>query len=1162
MVEPALLTTFRLPLLAARAMSRPIRIHLSSDFFVPRPRCAKGKEREDTTILSIHTARCQDWSCRMRVSRYATNPETVRKRTPRGPRRARANSPPRGISFVHRGQTRHASQSSDRNPPDPPEPPIVPDPPPETTSSLESSDCATDDPGNVPDPPPPVPSDTDEILLPELTLSPAEALVHLRQFVRSPFPLGKLSAALEVDGCLTEMSEDEVLDFAESLVDSVELLEDLGEVHAWGERVGRVLNTVTASEPSQRVHNLNARAVALSGDLQRALDLAKTHRPEYADFGPFLRVYESILVLTWRHFDRISALEFLAFEWKTLGSYLLTETSRIHSGTPSLVTASRSLRQAAYAIVSAISDPAAVLSERRNDWDPQQLQHIGDVLLEALIRADNPLQASEIVEQMQRQDLTPAPHLVLLLIRSLAREEYFAQAHHFYASLKPERKFGYLFTGLYINAKEGRDEETVDYFNRISERGWINPKVIVELMYAYAVKGRTAETLQVFQEFYPEDEDGMPTNKPRIEHFNVGLFAHAVSGDFAGTKHWLSLMRKVGIQPDAYCFSTILKTFAMRGDLESISNVLDQMRAARCNPNRVTYTNVMTLLAHRKDPTSTEAIYSRAIREGVIPDTKMVNTVMNAHIESGSWSGVIRAFDFIRSSPHARIGIDTYNILLKAYVQIGSPFHIVARIFAQLEKLRLRPDEYSFALLIQSACDGRAMSAAANIFKEMERLAEHWDSTRHITTWSMTIIMAGFLRIGNNEQAMSIYADMEKRGLKPNHITYGTVMRSYGREGSEESFQLAEEFVKNVVSQPASQRTWEEPNYGRVTSRSRLYIPLMRSYIKRGKPEEVNRLFNEVLQDGGEPTLSMLHTLLESYVAMRDIRSVLALWPQIFDLGVRYSNVSVLEDRRDDAELAKMHTFVLCTPLDLYLKALSAEGMHDEIAKVWKQFQDEGFSFSSENWNELALALLNAGELERCFEVLERVIIPYYRQSQRARRQRINKPTSPLTLVDTSPDSDWVPRPFDAPRSSRQRREAAKWHRYHQRAVHELDSEEHGDDLAYQLHVIHQISPMWNSWQTRHDVLSTMFRATLKLRAGYPVDAEDEEAVGDESHLETFTIRERREAANARLQNLLEQYPETVTELGWFERKEQKRLGRHYRTVYRWADDMRRKQRV
>ncbi|KAJ7752815.1 hypothetical protein DFH07DRAFT_960464 [Mycena maculata] len=1183
----------------SRVMSRPGRLSLTPGFFNPQPRRVKGKEPD---VLSVYSARCQEWSCRMRISLWcssgAENADTEEKhQRPRAVRRARkvGYTVPRHFpsdrilppAVLRRGQTRHASHTSDPPFPDsdPPSSNAEPsnlDAPTEAsavsdTESLVSTDAPAEDLGLPPeaadasgppllddisetDSPPSIPlhpAETEEALSSPAEESQGSHDVEYLQTLMAEkgFQLEKSWHAFEViqtRGGLSTLTATELSTLAQKLLDSVEArnqLDDLDELHKWGGRVWQVLEALAPAPsdiPARTLQNLRARALALEGDLQKALNIIHSEIPIYEHFGPFLRVYESLLVSIWRHHDRLRALEFLVLEWKIIGGYLLTETSRPHIG--SIGASGASLRETAFAIVSGISLPALVLADKQNEWEERDRKHMGELLIEALFRAKIPTESVEVLREMRRQGLKPTQYLPLHLVRALARDDLYHDAHTLYASIDEQESYDYLFTGLYLHANEGHEKEAHEYFDRITEAGWMNSKDVLQLMYAYAVQGRAQKTLEIFQEFFPADENGVPTNSPLVEHFAVGAFAHAQRGDFSGIQPWIETMRVLGIQPEAYIFTTILKSFALRGDLSPMSVVLNQMRAAGHPPNLVTYTTVMTLLAHRKDPASTEAMYMHAVKDGIVPDSIMIATLMNAHIEAGSWKGVIRAFDFVKSSPRIQLTIGIYNLLLKAYIQIGAPFRVVSRIFNRLERLRVRPDAYTFALLIQSACDSRQMNTASDIFTEMEKLAEKWGSSRHITTWTLTIIMVGFLRRGDNERAMAVYADMVRRDLKPSAVTYGVIISAYGREGTEESFQLAEKFIKDLTSMPEEERIWETPSHGRLSARDHLYLPLMQAYSSRHKPQEVDRLLGEMIEDGGEPTLSILSTVLDAYVRVGDIEGVLRVWPQIFQLGVQYSTIPLFEEESDAQKSTKMHTFVLCLPLSRYISALSKADLHDEIASVWKSFQTHGFSFSADNWNQLAKALLRAGEVERCFEILERVLVPYHRRSNRLRQEeRDSKPDSPLSL-DVAPADQ---RPLEKPLVGKARSEATKWARFHRRAKDQWNNPQYVDDLAYHLYVLHRVSPMWNTWQPRADVLHGLLEVLLRLRAGYPVDASTPDT--DESTLTHEEVGERTREAMTRLRTIYNSYPDAVVAVEGFERRERRRLGRWFTKVYSWA---------
>jgi hypothetical protein len=60
----------------SKVMPRPARVQLTPGFFSPQPRRAEGKERMTDSsradVLSVYSAQCKDWSCRMRISVYCS----------------------------------------------------------------------------------------------------------------------------------------------------------------------------------------------------------------------------------------------------------------------------------------------------------------------------------------------------------------------------------------------------------------------------------------------------------------------------------------------------------------------------------------------------------------------------------------------------------------------------------------------------------------------------------------------------------------------------------------------------------------------------------------------------------------------------------------------------------------------------------------------------------------------------------------------------------------------------------------------------------------------------------------------------------------------------------------------------------------------------------
>jgi hypothetical protein len=485
-------------------------------------------------------------------------------------------------------------------------------------------------------------------------------------------------------------------------------------------------------------------------------------------------------------------------------------------------------------------------------------------------------------------------------------------------------------------------------------------------------------------------------------------------------------------------------------------------------------------------------MYKQAIRDGIVPDRRMVAALMNAHVEAQSWQGVIRAFDYLKSVPSRklRVSIEVYNTLLKAYVLIGAPFHIVSELFGKLEQANVRPNAYTFALLIMSACDAGRMDIASDIFKEMDRLAQHWESHLHINEYVLTVIMGGYLRLGDKVQAKIIYDEMRHREIQPSATTFGAILRAYGNEKSEENLKIAEDFLKILVE--AEERPWLKPTGGRSPALEQIYRPLMEVYAQDDRLEDVERHFQGMLDAGGEPTLGALAALLYTYSRAGKLNAVHQIWSQIFQLGLRHSRTKSLfegaENESGDGENesetpTERQANLLCVPFSIYIEALSMAGMHAEIATVWRKMKYHGFAFDSHNWNHLSMALVRAGELVRAFQVIEKVLIPYQRRSRDFLMGRNKEPESPLMFNDVSEEDEPA---FEGPGRYRERRaQAVKTATRETRDMDlSFDDEDSRNDFARPLHILHQISPSWNIWRPHHITLNLLARVLSTLESG------------------------------------------------------------------------------
>ncbi|KAH0839817.1 hypothetical protein J3R83DRAFT_763 [Lanmaoa asiatica] len=934
----------------------------------------------------------------------------------------------------------------------------------------------------------------------------------------------------------------EQLQFVQRLLDAFGLCgdtpPDLPLLYTWGTRLEPVLRDLTlnledGSPSSISLKCFTAQVHAWLGDVAQASQLAREIRGTWlahAERCALLCVYQNILVLSRYQQGAPYVLDLLIREWKFLGTFCHTRTIPLPQAA--------SFRKAIHNLLADIPDGASLL-RLRSKTDQDDRSRMGELLLETYCAKKLLHPAHALVLEMGRQQIPVKFHLQTKLTRLLAQHDLFVLAHEIFTSLDPSTDPQiYYSTGLHLYARRGDVDRAEQFFSKHNDNNWSMPVARCLLMHAYAVAGRAETVVELFHKFFPTTSGGgFLVERPGIIHYTTVILAHAELVDFDGIDFWLEKMLEAGCRPDGHVYSIILQSFARHGDVDSVAAMFDQMRTAEVKPDRVHYTSVIALLARRKDAVAAEAFYVRALREGITPDRMMITSLMNAHVEAGSWEGVVRIFDYLRQSSQFRrdLSIEVYNTLLKAYVLIGTPFRVVLAMLRKLVRVGVRPDGYTYALVIQSACDAGKMNVAEELFAEMEK-EKSLGPLYHLDAYVLTIIMAGHVRQRSKARAKACYEDMQRRGIQPSSVTYKQVLQAYANDRTEESLKVAESFLRQIMDADADDPSWTASE-SRSSALGNIYSPLMLVYARKEKPEEVARLFDGMLGAGGEPSLESLTIVLDAHRRTNNIDVVRQLWPQIWALALRLSDASELfkGDDSTSTPMLRRHSNLLCMPLSIYIDALSAAGEHHAVLDAWTRAKAEGFSFDAHNWNHLAVVLVRAGELDRAFEVLERVLIPYSRKSPVIRDP---SPESPLVFDVMAPDVD-IPA-SDAPMHRKARR--AKAVKTATKTVGSvLAMSEDSTDFAHPLHVLHQVIPglsMWRPHAVTLQVLSKVLGHLQRGRLVQPICAFDAPPAAPQNHVDS---QSQVEIASATLQRIYRNYPEAVRAVLLYERGQARR---------------------
>ncbi|KAG8769187.1 hypothetical protein FRC12_005117 [Ceratobasidium sp. 428] len=756
--------------------------------------------------------------------------------------------------------------------------------------------------------------------------------------------------------------------------------------------------------------------------------------------------------------------------------------------TPGAFHEASSLREVVWRSLSNETNLWLWFSDRFSYWERDRGQRLALLVLAFAVDRQLAPEAANTYELISKLGVPVPPILLQKTIKLLIENKQFSMA---FTALDVdmrnsfERKTHYRLR-MRLAAAMGDTAMAEEVYGLMSQLKLADHIDQVLLLQADAVHGNTERVVTRFNEFFPSKL----TTKPNIYHYSVVISAFAQSGDEAGASQWIRRMAKSGIAPDSALYNMILRMFALRNDITNVAGVLKRMQKLGIKRDKRTITMLVSMYARRGDPESAERVIRNALAmPGFTPDRKLLNSLLSAHVNAASWRGVVRVFDWMVSmkSFDLRPDIDTMNNVLKAYVHMGAPFSAVSRTFDKIKKIGLRPNARSYLMLIQSACDIGRMDTAWDAFNELERTATK--RYNPINVYILTLMMGGYLRNGNKALAKTVYEEIQARGIQPTAVSFRVILSAYSNERAEESLAAAEKFMASLLdSSPRRGEGWRKATSVHGDPIMTVFAPLLVAHGRSLHPAEVEAKFRTMLELGVEPTIESFTLLMDAYRRVGDIDSVVEAWEQLYNLAVKDHHVQIEPAQKSGASTSATNrrSNVLCIALSIYIDALSHAGRHQEIAHAWQTAKKDSFLFDAHNWNHLAIALVRAGEPERAFEVVERVLLPYSQYIDRAIRTR-NR-TSPSLLAE---DEEKKPKTDNETTIIKPRERTRIMRSLTERGVDSMLEEEETDptDMVQSLHILHQISPAYNLWTPHERTLVELAMAARRLKRGLMVTA-------------------------------------------------------------------------
>ncbi|CEH13977.1 FOG: PPR repeat [Ceraceosorus bombacis] len=448
-------------------------------------------------------------------------------------------------------------------------------------------------------------------------------------------------------------------------------------------------------------------------------------------------------------------------------------------------------------------------------------------------------------------------------------------------------------------------------------------------------------------------------------------------------------------------FDLLMDSYTRQGDLGSALSLYDELKASSMPLSIRTYTSLVTGFARRKDPESAYRAVQAAIADGLKPDQIMWNALLNAYVECGQWEAMTALAEWMRNHPSLamRPSADTHNILLKGQMMSGSSPGRVRELFDDIRKSH-RPNEHTWAYLLQTYCDRGLLKEAFQIFQQLDDALRKPYVSAHkgggATGWHFTILMHAYIRHKRFNEGRQVFEEMQRRGIQPNNVTWGVVISGYARMRHGEGLSIAKEIADRAAiesSQPPHlhDTTWSTPALRQRIHSQALYLPILLAATRSGNPKEAQDAVQSIAALGIRVSSHTWITLLDVHRKSRDLDAVARVWDSIFRDAIKQRDGKyTLEDgvaAQAEHEATGVHPplklpdvrsytrNLLCVPLSMAIDACSAAGRHDDVGRLWAQVRDNGFAFDPQNWNDLVVALLRAGRLEDALRIVNDLLL-------------------------------------------------------------------------------------------------------------------------------------------------------------------------------------------
>ncbi|XP_058100383.1 pentatricopeptide repeat-containing protein At3g49170, chloroplastic [Magnolia sinica] len=227
-----------------------------------------------------------------------------------------------------------------------------------------------------------------------------------------------------------------------------------------------------------------------------------------------------------------------------------------------------------------------------------------------------------------------------------------------------------------------------------------------------------------------------------------------------------------------------------------------EMKKGGVQPNHFTFSSVLKACANLSDSEMGEQIYAHVVKSGLASVNCIGNSFVGMYTRSGWMDEARKAFNILFEK-----NLISYNVMVDGYAK-NLNSEEAFELFHQIENTGVGASAFTFASLLSAAASIGAMGKGQQLHARLLKAGFEADqcisnalvsmysrcgsiedasqvfnemANRNVISW--TSMITGFAKHGHARKALEVFHEMVGTGLKPNEVTYIAVLSACSHVG-------------------------------------------------------------------------------------------------------------------------------------------------------------------------------------------------------------------------------------------------------------------------------------------------------------------------------------------------------------------------------------------